>query len=154
MSKQGENPRQESFCRVYLRTMDPEQAAKSGGYRDGYAQLASASVQGRLERMRETAAGQIRREDAVRRLAQLAFGRANDAAALALGRGSVDAADLDLAAVSELRVSDKGVEVKFVDRIRALEALCGLLESEGGGEAGSLYQLLAGSAGEEDWEHG
>ena len=71
----------------------------------------------------------------VRRLAQLAFGRVNDAARLALHSGEADLETLDLSAVAELKVTDKGgVEIKLMDRIRALEALCGLLErGEGGG---------------------
>ena len=50
-------------------------------------------------------------------------------------------------AVSEFKITDKGgVEVKLVDRVRALEALWGLLEESGGG-AGELYQALEDAAG-------
>ena len=49
----------------------------------------------------------------------------------------------------------KGVEVKFVDRVRALEALCGLLGGDTGRGAEELLQALS-AAGEEEgaWEHG
>ena len=108
----------------------------------------TAAVARRLEQMRENAAGQIRREDVVRRLAQLAFGRANDAVALALRGGEPEG--LELSAVSEFRVTDKGgVEVKLVDRVRALEALWELLGDSGGTGAEELYQALEGSGG---WE--
>ena len=97
--------------------------------------------------MRGAAAGELRREDALRRLAQLAFGRANDAVRLALSPREVDPGGLDLSAVSEFKITDKGgVEVKLVDRVRALEALWGLLEESGGG-AGELYQALEDAAG-------
>ena len=144
-----------TFCRTYLRTMDPEQAAAAIGRKDGFAVLGSGAVQARLEKMREDAAGQIRREDAVRRLAQLAFGRANDAVKLALHAGDEDPEKLDLSAVAEFRVTDQGgVEVKLVDRVRALEALCGLLESGREHGAEELYRALAEGAGEEGgWEH-
>ena len=95
--------------------------------------------------MRGAAAGELRREDALRRLAQLAFGRANDAVRLALSPREVDPGGLDLSAVSEFKITDKGgVEVKLVER--ALEALWGLLEESGGG-AGELYQALEDAAG-------
>ena len=39
------------FCRAYLRTMDPEQAAAEIGRRDGYAMLGQKGTQQKLERM-------------------------------------------------------------------------------------------------------
>lgn len=150
------NGRAEAFCRKYLQCMDPEQAAVLAGCADGYAMLEAKMVRRRLERMREAAAGQVRREDAVRRLAQLAFGRVNDAARLALHSAEADLETLDLSAVAELKVTDKGgVEIKLIDRIRALEALCGLLSEEKAEGAGELYRVLADAAGEEGaWDDG
>ena len=150
------NGRAEAFCRKYLQCMDPEQAAVLAGCADGYAMLEAKMVRRRLERMREAAAGQVRREDAVRRLAQLAFGRVNDAARLALHSAEADLETLDLSAVAELKVTDKGgVEIKLIDRIRALEVLCGLLSEEKAEGAGELYRVLADAAGEEGaWDDG
>ena len=137
------------FCAAYLRTMDPEQAAKAAGREDGFALLAWKSVRRRLEKMRSVAAEELRREDVLRRLARLAFGGANDAARLALSPGEVDPGALDLSAVAELKVTDKGgVEVKLVDRVRALETLCALLGEAGGGGAEELYRALEDAAGQ------
>nr|WP_326186003.1 hypothetical protein [uncultured Oscillibacter sp.] len=136
------------FCRAFLRTMDPERAAEEIGRRDGFAMLERRSTQARLDRMRAGAAGQIRREDAVRRLAQLAFGRANDAVLLALRPGEADPEALDLSAVAEFKATDRGVEVKLVDRVRALETLCALLESGGDGGAEELCRALEDAAGQ------
>lgn len=144
MGKQQTN---EDFCRAYLRTMDPERAAAETGRRNGYAVLGMPCTQERLERMRSDAASQLRREDVLRRLAQLAFGRANDAVELALRPETADTQRLDLAAVSELKVTDKGVELKLVDRVRALEALGELLENGGGNGAEELCQALREAAG-------
>lgn len=118
--------------------------------------LGSAGIQNRLEKMREDAASQIRREDAIRRLAQLAFGRANDAVLLALRPGEARVEDLDLSAVAEIKVTDKGgMEIKLVDRVRALETLCELLMSGGGQDAEELYRALAeGVETEGRWENG
>ena len=146
-----------AFCRAYLRTMDPERAAAESGRRDGFSLLGSRAVQERLERMRTDAASQLRREDVLRRLAQLAFGRANDAARLALRPGEVDPEGLDHSDLAEIKATDKGgVEIKLVDRVRALETLCSLLESGGGRGAEALYQALAEGCGEteEGWDNG
>ena len=145
-----------AFCRRYLQCMDPELAAAAAGCDDGYRMLERKNVSRRLEQMREAAAGQVCREDAVRRLAQLAFGRVNDAARLALHSGEADLETLDLSAVAELKVTDKGgVEIKLIDRIRALEVLCGLLSEEKAEGAGELYRVLADAAGEEGaWDDG
>ena len=86
--------------------------------------------------------------DALRRLAQLAFGQANDAVKLALAPREARPEELDLSAVAELKVTDKGgVEVKLVDRVRALGTLCELL-GEGGTDAESLYRALEDAAGQ------
>ena len=67
--------------------------------------------------------GQIRREDVTRRLAELAFGRPNDCVRLALDEVA-DLEELDLSLLSEIKRSEKGmVEVKLIDRLRALEQL-------------------------------
>lgn len=150
-----ERRRNESgFCRAYLRTMDPERAAEEAGKKDGFALLSSETVQARLEQMRTDAAAQVRREDVLRRLAQLAFGRANDAVRLALGRDGTDPETLDLSAVAEFRVTDKGgVEVKLVDRVRALETLWGLLDGGGQG-ADELCRALAEATENGGWDDG
>ena len=136
------------FCEGYLRTLDPRRAAEGCGRRNGWELLEDPGVQAELERMREVQAGEIRREDAVRRLAELAFGRANDAVALALSpeRERLDARQLDLSAVSEFKVTEKGaVEIRFLDRIKALEALCLLLERQADEEgAEDLIRALRG----------
>ena len=143
----GWRTQEREFCTEYLKSMDPDRAGEAGGCQDGFAMLARKTTGRRLEKMRGAAAGELRREDALRRLAQLAFGRANDAVRLALSPREVDPGGLDLSAVSEFKITDKGgVEVKLVDRVRALEALWGLLEESGGG-AGELYQALEDAAG-------
>ena len=68
-------------------------------------------------------AGKIRRQDVVRRMAELAFGKANDCVRLALeDEPPVD--KLDLSLLSEVKRNEKGtVEIKRIDRLRALEQL-------------------------------
>ena len=67
--------------------------------------------------------GKISREDVTRRLAELAFGRANDCVRLAL-EDDPKLGKLDLSLLSEVKRNDKGtVEIKLIDRLRALEQL-------------------------------
>ena len=112
------------FAAAYLRCFDAEAAAQTIGRSDGIRMLTTPAVQRELELQR----GQcdICRADIVRRLAQLAFGRANDCVKLVLQEApEVDALDLSL--LSEVKRNDKGtVEVKLIDRIRALEQLMSL----------------------------
>ena len=121
----------EAFCRKYLQCMDPDQAAAMAGCADGYAVLETKMVRRRLE------------DDALKPL-------------LGLHSEEADLETLDLSAVAELKVTDKGgVEVKLIDRIRALEALYGLLSEEKAEGAGELYRVLTEAAGEEGgWDDG
>ena len=67
--------------------------------------------------------GQIRREDVIRRLAELAFGKANDCVRLAL-EDDPQLNRLDLSLLSEIKRNEKGtVEIKLIDRLKALEQL-------------------------------
>ena len=74
--------------------------------------------------------GEIRQRDVTRRLAELAFGKANDCVRLALEDDpSLD--KLDLSLLSEVKRNDKGtVEIKLIDRLRALEQLALFAEEE------------------------
>ncbi len=89
--------------------------------------------------------GTVTREDVARRLAELAFGRANDCVRLVLEDG-VDLCKLELGLLSEVKRSDKGaVEVRLVDRLRALEQLALLAQDQGE----DLESFLKAMQGEE-----
>ena len=91
--------------------------------------------------------GKLTREDVARRLGELAFGRANDCVRLAL-EPEVDPSRLDLGLLTEIRRNEKGtVEIRLVDRLRALEQLS-LLASQTGADLESFLKALQGG-GEE-----
>ena len=91
-------------------------------------------------------AGKISREDVTRRLAELAFGKANDCVRLAL-EDEPELGKLDLSLLSEVKRNDKGtVEIKLIDRLRALEQLAGVAEDSG--EELELFLQALGSGGE------
>lgn len=86
---------------------------------------------GEKELQKRIKSGSVTRSDVVRRLAELAFGKANDCVKLVLGDTS-DLEALDLSLLTELKRNDKGtLEVKLADRLKALEQLAVLAENEG-----------------------
>ena len=88
--------------------------------------------------------GRLRREDVLRRLAELAFGQPNDCVRLALEE-LPDLKGLDLSLLSEIRRSDKGlVEIKLIDRVKVLERLEQAMDDEGDGMTELLRALGAG----------
>lgn len=85
--------------------------------------------------------GQIQRDDVVRRLAELAFGRANDCIKLVMS-SDPPMDKLDLSLLSEVKRSEKGaVEVRLIDRLRALEQLA-LLARENGQDLEQFLKAL------------
>ena len=90
--------------------------------------------------------GDIRRQDVTRRLAELAFGKANDCVKLALEE-NLCLDDLDLSLLSEVKRNDKGtVEIKLIDRLRALEQLAQTTGEEKT-EVDAFLQALQGGEG-------
>lgn len=102
-----------------------------------------ATLKSRIQR------GQIRREDVTRRLAELAFGQPNDCVRLALEE-VCDLKTLDLSLLSEIKRSEKGmVEIKLIDRLRALEQLA-QSTGEDNSQMEEFLQALQSAAREEE----
>ena len=99
---------------------------------------------GLRQRIRE---GKISRADVTRRLAELAFGKANDCVRLAL-EDDPKLGRLDLSLLSEVKRNDKGtVEIKLIDRLKALEQLAMVAQSRGE-DLESFLKALQGEGGE------
>ena len=154
--KEESRKRQEQFCRILLQRMDPELAGQACGVKDPYAMLASKGVQRRLERVRKSVQQSVTREDVIRRLAQLCFGGANDAAKLVLAEKPEAAAleEMELSAVSELKRGSNGVvEIKLLDRVKALSVLYDILSQKEQDNSLSLYDALIGTEEDRDtWQ--
>ena len=89
--------------------------------------------------------GRLTKEDVARRLAELAFGKANDCVRLVLEENT-DVGKLDLSLLSEVKRNEKGtVEVKLVDRLKALEQLA-VLAQENGEDLESFLKALQGES--------
>ncbi|MBR4555262.1 MAG: terminase small subunit [Ruminococcus sp.] len=121
--------------------------APSRARRDGTRLLARRSIRKQIERQRE--ALNCSGTDIRAGLERLAYGRVNDAVALAFSEEVTEdmLSRADLYNVSEIKkVKGGGVEIKFYDRQKALERLYELDESESGErKAKSLVELIYGS---------
>ena len=90
---------------------------------------------------------ELNRDEILEALRHVALSRPNDAVSLALEPGNTHVGSLDLWGVSEFKVSSTGaVEVKFLDRVKAISLL---LECAGGGEDSMSALLSALEAGDE-----
>ena len=93
------------------------------------------------KRIRE---GSVLRQDVTRRLAELAFGEANDCVKLVLEQ-ETDLDSLDLSLLSEVKRNEKGtVEIKLIDRLRVLEQLAQAAGGSGAEMASFLQALQTG----------
>ena len=90
--------------------------------------------------------GRVSKADVTQRLAELAFGKANDCVRLAL-EDEPNLGRLDLSLLSEVKRNDKGtVEIKLIDRLKALEQLA-LVAGEDGAQMEEFLTALRGGDG-------
>ena len=81
-----------------------------------------------------------------RQLRKMAFGKVNDCVTLALSEYE-DIAKLDLSMLTEIKRSEKGVEVKLLDRTKILAQLAELAaEEQDGAAARQLLRALQDGA--------
>ena len=138
-----------TFASAYLRTMDPERAAQCIGVSDFMRILEQEDVGRQIRKARKLLSEQFTPEDTIRRMVELAFGRANDCVRLALEE-DVDIDTLDLSLLSEIRRNDKGtVEIKLIDRMRVLERLLAL-DRGGETEATAFFRAMREACADED----
>lgn len=140
-------PREKDFCRKYISCADAYQAAKTAGYRTdteakGEELLSREEICAEIERLSKL------KKKTQSRLAQagykrLAFGSIADAVSL-LYMEKPEAGELknmDLFCVSEIkRPKDGSMEIKFFDKLKALEKLSEGIEEEAG--AATIYDAI------------
>ena len=98
---------------------------------------------GEKARLKRIRSGDVSRQDVARRLAELAFGKANDCVRLVL-EDVPEIGKLDLSLLSEVKRNEKGtVEIRLIDRLRALEQLS-LMAREDHGELDAFLQAMQG----------
>lgn len=134
------------FCRAFLESGDPEQAARLAGVKEPYALLQNEPCRAHLRETRQALDEQLTRPDVLRHMARLAFGRANDCVKLALDPAA-PVEKLDLRLLSELKRTEKGaVEIKLIDRVALLQFLFQNAEA-GAGSFDDFFRAMAEPAG-------
>ena len=124
------NKREMEFCRFFVICRDSREAAAKAGFafpeRSGMRLLGKQAVLTEIDRLSEQVKTAASAVDGLRRIA---FGSVTDAIKLVLGEEPLELEGLDLFMVSEIKKTDKGVEIKFYDRIKALSELLSVSES-------------------------
>lgn len=145
-------PREKEFCRLMTVVADPIKAAREAGYKHpekAWAELSEreeivSEIRRRCENIRS-----VYENTAICGLYKLACGGVSDALTL-LYRDDIsedDLRSLDLRNVSEIKRTDKGIEVKFCDRIKAVDKLQELLGNGAGqGNGSGLLDAIMTSA--------
>lgn len=144
------SPKQTLFCTYFVQTRNGREAAAKCGYR--FAQRTAARLLRRSDIRAQIAsldrALQQTQNDIAAGYARLAFGCVSDAVALALhpDNPAIPLEEMDLFAVSELKCGKNGVEIKFFDRLKALEKLETLTQSRESDAAKELFSAIGKGA--------
>lgn len=134
--------KQYDFCKLYAKNQNAEKSARLAGYKTnprktGQMLLLKQEVQELVEELRSGDGGESSREKAVQGFKRLAFGSVTDAVRLLFMQEPDDEMikQLDLFNVSEIyQGKDGNLEIKFFDRMKALEKLSELSEEDTGTE--------------------
>lgn len=146
--------REELFCRMYAYCRNGREAAVKAGYTVcpeivSRKLLAKNSIREAIEKYSQEI--QITQQEVKAGLRRIAFSSSADAVKLILAENAaeLDPEVLDLFNISEIkRPKGGGLEIKFFDRIKALEKLGELTEPESAVNAvsSSFYEALERSA--------
>lgn len=141
------------FCRWYARLRNPKEAAIKSGYTvlpeyRGINLLSKKHIVCKIKEFEKENQADSNLISAG--LSRLAFGSVSDAVKLILSANSDNPPTpdtLDLFNVSEIKFTNgKGMEIKFFDRLKALEQLSKLSENTLSSSALSFYEALERSA--------
>lgn len=142
------------FCKWYARLQNPKEAALKSGFTvlpeyRALNLLSKKQIQGKVKEFEKE--NRVDENLVSAGLSRLAFGSISDAVKLILsadGDTPPSPESLDLFNVSEIKYTNgKGMEIKFFDRLKALEQLSKLSESVENSSALSFYEALERSAG-------
>lgn len=152
MKKKGLSPREKEFCRLYLSFADSAAAAEKAGFTGDFAKTGNGLLS------RDDIADEIQRlcnlkKKSMSKMAavgyqRLAFGSIADAVSLLYMESPTPdmLRKMDLFSVSEIkRPKDGSMEIKFFDRMKALEKLS---EGEDGDGVNGFYEAICRSAKE------
>lgn len=150
MKKKSLSSKEKEFCRLYLSLADSAAAAEKAGFTGDFAKtgnvlLSRSDITEEIGRLCSLQRKSMSKMAAVG-YQRLAFGSIADAVSLLyMESPSPDALrKMDLFLVSEIkRPKDGSMEIKFFDRMKALEKLSEGVEGDG---AASFYEAICRSA--------
>lgn len=147
---QSLSPKQALFCAYYAQTRNGREAAAKCGFRfarrTAEKLLRRSDIRAQIATLdREQARTQ---SDIAAGYARLAFGCVSDAVMLALAPQTETAnlEEMDLFSVSEIKCGKNGVEIKFFDRLKALEKLDALTSRSESETAKDLFRAIGQGA--------
>ena len=129
-------PKEKEFCELFCQTANPREAAFRAGYKlfpekKALALLESEEIQSRIRQIREKRFSE--KDDFNAGLRRIAFGSIADR----------EIEGLDLFGISEIkRQKGGGMEIKFFDRLKALEKLSQLEQSSESAVLPPFYEAL------------
>ena len=153
MNKKKLTKKELDFCRHYVRLRNPKEASLRSGFTllpeyRGVALLSRKEIKDKITQVEKECPATSNLVSAG--LQRLAFGSVSDAIRLILSvndNNSPDMDSLDLFNVSEIKITNgKGMEIKFFDRLKALEKLSDLSCDDGTDGMLSFYQAIEKSA--------
>lgn len=138
------------FCRIFSVTNNEREAAAGAGYkfpnRTGIKLLDNEKIRNEIKRRKTVS---LKTNEVIAGLKRIAFGSVADAVKLILDdeKAKSDPDNLDLFLISEIKMPSKGgLEIKFFDRIKAMEKLLEISSSaENERDNSFLDAILKGS---------
>lgn len=149
--------REKLFCYYYAKLQNPREAALKAGYplqtadKNAAKLLARQDIAKQINKCSESEKKSHLRQKLLSGVLRLSFGSINDVVKLVLRQDELTDQvidQLDFFSVSELKKQrDGGFEIKFFDRLQALEKLEDILSREEQTDTASeFYHILASSA--------
>ncbi len=153
MNEKKLTKKEKEFCSWYVRLRNPREAALRSGFtilpeHRALSLLGKKNIREKIAELEKESLADSNLVSAG--LQRLAFGSVSDAIKLILSvneNKSPDVDSLDLFNVSEIKITNgKGMEIKFFDRLKALERLSDLSRDDGNEGMLSFYEAIEKSA--------
>ena len=152
-TKKALSQKEELFCIYFVKSRDARCAAAKAGYlvnneKSAVKLLLKKNIQQRLKELESTRSAQL--SEVTEGFRKIAFGGVTDAVALALydekpSKQELEA--LDLSMISDIKIPKSGgIEIKFFDRIKALEKLNEISSSNQSQASSDFLSALENSA--------
>ena len=151
--KEPLSPKEENFCRFFVASREPRASAARAGYslhpeRTAIKLLAEPEIKRRIAKLENERDAKL--AEVTEGYRRLAFGSVADAVRLILSDElpcESELEKLDLTMVSDIKCpKGGGLEVKFFDRLKALDRLCELSNAASAGESPDFLTALERSA--------